>query len=705
MTDTPKNKPPQPTKKSIRLNSIRVKLIAAFMIMIIPISILGYYSKNKAESAIQQTAAQSAIHTMEEMSRYLGLIFSTVEDISMQIFTSQDIQNYISIKNDQTTTYEYVQLRQNVQKVLNNYTMTSKYIANITLLIDEKQTMTTGNISIYNTDFDEIKNSFWYRSAVDANGKIIWIGKHPEIDGSSSIDNVYSISGVRTLKNISTGVTHGLLIVDIRYQPIFDLLENVNLGPRSEVYLVSPDGRVITSETSRQTAQDNQSEHGRSIIEYDFYETIQSSDKHNDYFEADHLGEKWLTVYNRVGETGYTLVGLIPTSVLLAAAQDIAKSTIILMGIACIFALIVGLYMSNSMGRNIKRIINAAEQAAMGDLTANPVSRRKDELGVLTNSINSMISNMRQLINQAATLARKVAESSSIVASTSQQVSASSQEISRAIQEISHGASEQAADAEQGVQKMDLLASKINSISQNAGEIHNLSKETMNLTQQGLDAIDHLEQKAGQTTSITQEILSDIQILNQHSQSIGKIIKVIDNIADQTNLLALNAAIEAARAGEMGKGFAVVANEVRKLAEQSMSATREITAIIKNTQQQTAQTVKRAQNADDIVKSQNQAVATTVSAFKQIAASAEVLANRVEQIIQGVTEMEDDKNQVVLAMQNISAVSQEAAASSQEVTASTEEQLSAVEQLAAYAEELNQAADELMQAIGKFKVE
>jgi len=115
--------------------------------------------------------------------------------------------------------------------------------------------------------------------------------------------------------------------------------------------------------------------------------------------------------------------------------------------------------------------------------------------------------------------------------------------------------------------------------------------------------------------------------------------------------------------------------------------------------------VKRAQTAEEIVQSQNKAVAATIAAFRQIAESTEALTKRVQYIINGVMEMEDDKNQTVLAMQNISAVSEESAASTQEVTASTEEQLSGIEHLASFAEELNNLADELMQAINRFKVE
>ncbi len=356
------------------------------------------------------------------------------------------------------------------------------------------------------------------------------------------------------------------------------------------------------------------------------------------------------------------------------------------------------------MSKTINLLIDTAGHAASGDLTINPASNRKDELGVLTRSINKMVTSMRNLIEQMAFTSQKVAESAGTVMAGSQQVAGISGEISNAIQDICAGAVSQTNDAEQGVVKISILAEKISCVTDNAKSIGSLTIDTLDKTQTGLASVVHLGEKADQTTDISKQILIDIQELRVQSKAIGNIVKVISDIAKQTNLLALNAAIEAARAGKTGEGFAVVADEIRKLAEQAMKSARDISYIIGNTQKQTEKIVEKAEKTETIIKLQNEAVSDTTQVFRSIRLSMEILTTKVNEIMSSITEMENKKEQAINSIQNISAVSQETAASSEEVTASVQEQLSRIEQLASYAKILDESACELEESVSMFKL-
>lgn len=315
-----------------------------------------------------------------------------------------------------------------------------------------------------------------------------------------------------------------------------------------------------------------------------------------------------------------------------------------------------------------------------------------------------MISQMRNLIGSASEAAETVRQSAGTVALTSQQVSIVSQEVAKTIQEIAEGASSQAGDTEQGSEKMNDLSLKINAVSDYAKTIVSYSEDTIGLTKEGLSSVADLERKAKETTEITHMIIADIDTLESHSRDIGNILKVISVISDQTNLLALNAAIEAARAGDAGMGFAVVADEIRKLAEQSASATGEIAAIISKNKNQTALAVKRAVSSESILKSQNIAVTNTLDIFRRISDSMESLAGKVADIMAGISEMGECKDQTALSIHSISSISQEIAASTEEVSASTEEQLGSIEELSDFARKLLDAAKMLNLSISKFKV-
>ncbi len=677
------------------IRSIRVKLILSFLVPIVLIVAQGIISFGNTSSTTKGIAKQSSITAMETSGKYLDVVFRSVSDVSGRLFADPDIQDYLTKDFTDELILEKADL---VKRVANKFQSNSSFNPDIKeiMLISGKD----GAPSIAtNIVMNDIKDAPFMKTLSETASGTFWFGYHNELDTlNNTASSEYSLSQIKLIKDIDTMNIVGLLVIDINPEMISDLMASIKLGSdgsKQLIHFVGPDGRVITN---GKTAENSD------LVNQAFYKKILESKEVSGSDDINYNGTEYLMTYYKVGESGYTLIGMLPQSELTAAAQSIVLTTVIMILIGVIIAFLIGYLMANSMSRTINRIINASGKAASGDLTVTLQSRRKDELGILTRGINSMIQNMRGLIEQTINVSEKVTNSAGTVSSTSNQVSSVSQEISRAIQDISQGASAQAADAEHGVEKISVLAENINYVTENVKSIDLLTHDTMNMTQNGIISVEDLDVKANRTASISREIVGDIKQLDIQSKSIGKIVKVISSIADQTNLLALNATIEAARAGDAGKGFAVVADEVRKLAEQSMDSAHEIANIIKTTQDQTAKTVEKASMTESILTSQNEAVLNTTSIFKTIKTSMEKLSEQVEQIMSRVTEMEDNKTYAINSIQNISAVSQETAASSEEVTASTEEQLSSIEELSRFADELKSASEELQRSISKFKL-
>ena len=387
-----------------------------------------------------------------------------------------------------------------------------------------------------------------------------------------------------------------------------------------------------------------------------------------------------------------------------AQASDIKNVTVLLSLVSIFISVIIGLFIARGMSKTITSILEQIKKVSTGDLTVKICVRRKDEFAVLATGISDMIAHTKHLIQKVETVSTELTGVMEEVVRSTEEFLISSQTIEGSVNEIEVGTNNQAQHAVKCLDAMDRLSERIEVVSENTKKIRQVATETDGSINSGMQSMAVLNEKSLSTAEITHVVIENIENLENKSKSIGKIVNAINDIASETNLLSLNASIEAARAGEAGKGFSVVASEIRKLADQSMDSANEIQTIIGEIVEKTKSVSQIAQQADTIVQEQQEAVNVTTDAFKTMEKQVKILTQELEEILVGIQEMSKTRADTLGAVEEISAVSEEAAASATSVTTMVGKQLEGVAELKDNSGKLSTSAEELEHAVKQFKV-
>ena len=333
------------------------------------------------------------------------------------------------------------------------------------------------------------------------------------------------------------------------------------------------------------------------------------------------------------------------------------------------------LYRQHYLEQNIGIMLKELEKLSEGDLTVSLENNNDDSIGQLFRSFTRALDKVKGLI-------RKVYESIEATAIATNQINTRTEE-------MANGSHEQSVQTNEVATAIDEMTKTIVKTTQDIGTAADTAKKSSDMAVKGGEAVHQSLLKMNKIAEVVNNSADTVFSLGQNSDKIGEIVQVIDDIADQTNLLALNAAIEAARAGEQGRGFAVVADEVRKLAERTSKATKEISSMIKNIQIDT-----------------DKAVNSMKEGTKEVEIG-KTLFNEAGNVL---TEIVESGNQVREIIIHVAAASEEQSVTAEQIGKNIDEinhvsleSSNGLQQIAQAAQELNSLMSGLHEMINNFK--
>lgn len=696
-----KQKAPKQKKsgKSSKLLSIRNKIVVCFLVPIVFMVIIGVSAYQKSAEGLSEKFTDSTLQTMRMATENLNMSCDFIRSEGLKYAYDDDLRKYFLGMFEDNPVDKLNFLTSTKSNLLSVQT-SNPFISHMHIIpkkgVNLLSTKLSSGVDGFLDEYKEDVASGEGRRSIPQ-----WIDSHPVLDEKVTETEKDYIMAFEMMSQSN----NACVVIDIKPSAITDFMEEIDIGDGSIIGFVTPGGRELVVENVEEGKESVLPEEGNVFSGQEYYTAVMDEAVADaGTAEVDFQGEKYLFIYSHSADIGFTTCALVPMRVVTSQATEIRNMTIGLVILACVIVVIVGIFITAGIENNMRRISRRFGDVAKGDLTVTVSAKGHDEFQDLAGSATNMITNTKKLVNQVSNATGELEVSAQNVGQASELIHEYSQDITRAIGEINEGMEEQSRHAQECVEKTDILSNEIQEVSHVVERVEKLVGETEGMINKGMEIVQVLGDRAGETTQMTVKVSESIESLRKESEIINSFVATITEITEQTNLLSLNASIEAARAGEAGRGFAVVAEEIRKLADDSAKAAGEIRNNVANITAQTQNSVESASQAKAMVELQTKAVEEVIAVFREMQERMGQLIEGLKDIVVSTEKADGERSAAVAAVKNISDIIEETAGSAETVNDVANKLLNHVEKLSTTASVLDENMEGLKNEISVFKI-
>ncbi|MFZ5352517.1 MAG: methyl-accepting chemotaxis protein [Bacillota bacterium] len=672
--------------KSIKLQGMAATLTVILLIaIIVPLAVNGILTYIASKGIVEKSE-------VEKMNLYARIVRTDIEN---RIATAEQVMSFI--KSDKLMTSYYQLMYTNtytyqdttlVSEALSGYFKSIAGFGAGIFIADKNGRVLVGD----NTDYKDmnIAQEEYFKSAMT---------------GSKVISNPVKFKGMTAAILASPILTSGgdvvgVLNIAMRLDTMLVAAKSVKFGKTGGIVVLNSDGTVLYHKNPDFIMNKKFQElEGKKMTEaWDKILNGRSGEETVSYnFEGDKLAcftdaRNWKVVVE------------VDKSEFNKTANSVRLQTI---GLIIVFAAI-GLFFSYITGKKLSdplvRLKESVSRIESGDLTGEINIKAKNEIGELASVFSNMVSSIKHLIGEIQNSSNTVKGYSETLVLSAEETAKASEKISSSVVEVSRDTELQIKDLQSCLLTIEAFAQKLETVNDGMKMLAKISSINSEKSGEGIKTVNELITENNNVNAKTDETQAVIKDLSYKSKEIRKILDIIVEIASQTNLLALNAAIEAARAGEAGKGFAVVASEVRNLAEQTTSATKDISRIIKEIEASVEQSVGGMEQVKNSTSLQTEEIMNTMNLFKDISSKIKELDDNIGSVQNSIEGITAEKETVVKDISRVTKLLENTGFAVHEAAMLVEGQNASIEEVKAALVELNDMAAKLDELVDRFRL-